>query len=291
MFPISLNSNICEKQKEKIEYFDDDEEEDKEGEKEEEEEEEEDDEDEQGEEEEDDDDEDEQGEEEQDEQVRDMYKFRLAYRVLIKEIKSDLNGTKKSKILKTNGDQISTSERYITDKKISSKKILDSSIELNNNNNKETIEIKSSSNLNKKVKILPNYVITEERVIEILGHINDVLNLRSKDNGRKFRNSHSFKDFIPREMHFTNVKVSKCVSTVPCCIVCQNYINKDEDRIKYSNFHYPDNTQCDTHVYHVDCFLVIDSARKQNGRPICIATCANAGCKKGKSKVVVLNNK
>lgn len=212
----------------------------------------------------------------------------------MKDIKCELNEKKRSKnsfvneqekkIVKLNSkDTVSDKKNLVVD--------LDKIPDIEKDNGEIAISSSSSSSLAvltpgvyKRAKILPSYSITENRVKEILEFIDDILNSRSKDNGRKFRSAHSFKDFVARPMEFTNVRVSECVTTVPCCIVCQNYINKDEDRVKYSIFHYPDNSQCDTHVYHVDCFLVINAARKADGRPICIATCANAGCKKGKIK-------
>lgn len=135
-------------------------------------------------------------------------------------------------------------------------------------------------------KILKTHTISEQKFAEVLGNIRTLLDSRSVDNGRRFRASYDFEKIIPKTTKFTNVKVCDTTTTRPCCLICKKDLCIDEDRMKYSVYYYPDETQCDTHAFHVDCFLVSQIAKLDIAQPVCIATCSKyTGCKKAKRKL------
>jgi hypothetical protein len=135
-------------------------------------------------------------------------------------------------------------------------------------------------------KLLRNYTISEEKFREVLCNIKILLDSRSIDNGRRFRASYDFEKIVPRELVFDKVRVCDSTTTRPCCLICKKDLNTDEDRMKYSVYYYPDETQCDTHAFHVDCFLVSQVAKLERAFPVCIATCSKyTGCKKAKKKL------
>jgi hypothetical protein len=135
-------------------------------------------------------------------------------------------------------------------------------------------------------KILKNYTISEEKFKEVLINIKILLDSRSIDNGRRFRASYDFEKIVPRTLVFDKVRVCDTTTTRPCCLICKKDLNIDEDRMKYSVYYYPDETQCDTHAFHVDCFLVSQIAKLEKAGPVCIATCSKyTGCKKAKRKL------
>lgn len=139
-----------------------------------------------------------------------------------------------------------------------------------------------NSSYTKNCKVLKNYTVSMEKCKEVLANIKSLLDFRSVKNGQRFRASYSYENLPPKALFFDKIRVCELTTTRPCCLICKKDLNPEEDRIKYSVYYFPDKTQCDTHAYHVDCFLVSQYGKLEKAMPICIATCSNTGCKKSK---------
>ncbi len=153
--------------------------------------------------------------------------------------------------------------------------------------------ITESCSDNTNCKIISNHTISIDTFREVLKNINILLASRSLENGQRFRASHRFTGLVPRQLVFQNVKVCAVTTTTPRCLICGERLRKDEPRMKHSVYYPLDRTQCDTHAYHVDCFLVSQCGKLPDSSPVCIAACANTGCKiskKAKLMMAAANN-
>ena len=128
--------------------------------------------------------------------------------------------------------------------------------------------------LGDKVSYRYNIVVNRARRVELLMLMQFKCS-SSKQKGKRFKEAHDF-SIVDEDLQIPNQAIYAYNMTRPKCVICRKIIAKREDRCKFSivNYHSPirDCERCGTHVYCLDCFIVLQSALIPGKQPVCFAT-------------------
>jgi hypothetical protein len=169
----------------------------------------------------------------------------------------------------------------------------------NNNNNITTLTTTTTTStpspkIRKKRNILANisnFVIKNNIVVpaDYVNHISttvcDLLR-QNESKGKRCRRAHTF-NIIKTPITCEKQYVVANTNTEPQCIMCWKTIKTGEDRCKFSvvnsdRLNLPKVELCNTHVYHLNCFVYYMSTVNPGKEAVCFGTCLlrKGGCRK-----------
>lgn len=151
-------------------------------------------------------------------------------------------------------------------------------------------EPSSSSTPPKQIyRILPSVKVPRKQDRGLMSLIADKLQDRP-NKGKRWKRSYDISirdgdDDKLEDIVAHNVRVVFNPNTNAHCTVCGRYIAKNEDRCKYATLNYERRNLsnvdvCYTHIYCVQCFVILQNRLLPNTEPVCFATCVlkKGGC-------------
>ena len=109
----------------------------------------------------------------------------------------------------------------------------------------------------------------------------------SRQRGKRFKESYDI-EFINEDIHAKEQIVYTYKMSEPICVICDEVIDKNRERCKFSIAHlcHPEMREhCGTHVYCLDCFIVLKSTCREGKDQVCYGTLLSTrgGCHQKKA--------
>lgn len=125
-----------------------------------------------------------------------------------------------------------------------------------------------------KVEYLYGLTIPAERRLYLLNRMSTFCQT-SKHKGKRFKDAHDFSP-VNEDLHVEKLIVYAYNMSTPECVICGGKIEKLAARCKFSiaNLYNPSRNceRCGTHLYCVECFVVLQSAVLPGEQAVCFGT-------------------